>query len=40
MVSVRYMVTEVSDREYTYAWDYAKGKAAWQPGGKGRATRQ
>lgn len=40
MISVRYVVTEVSDREYTCEWDYARGKAAWQPGGKGRATRQ
>jgi len=39
MVSVRYTVTPVSDREYTYTWEYARNKMAWQPGGKGRATK-
>lgn len=38
-ISVRYVVTEVTDREYAYEWDYAKGKTAWRPGGKGRAVR-
>lgn len=38
-ISVRYVVTQVSDREYVYEWDYARGKMAWKPGGKGRAVR-
>jgi hypothetical protein len=39
MYSVRYTVTPVSDREYTYTWEFAKNKMAWQPGGTGRATK-
>jgi hypothetical protein len=39
MVSVRYTVTPVSDHEYTFTWEYARNKMAWQPGGKGRARK-
>ncbi len=37
---IRYNVTPVSDREYTYAWQWSKNKGAWHPGGAGSGKKK
>jgi len=37
---IRYTVTPVSDREYTYAWEWSRNKGAWHPGGGGRGQKK
>lgn len=38
--TIKYDVTQVSDREYIYTWQFSKDKGPWQPGGKGKATKE
>ena len=38
--AIKYDVVQVSDREYSYTWQFSKDKGPWQPGGKGKATRE
>ncbi len=37
---IKYDVTPVSDREYTYTWRWSKNKGAWHVGGAGRARKK
>lgn len=37
---IKYDVTPVSDREYTYAWKWSRNKGAWHPGGAGRGKKK
>lgn len=37
---IKYDVTPVSDREYTYTWKWSKNKGAWHPGGAGRGKKK
>ena len=37
---IRYNVTPVSDKEYTYVWQWSKNKGAWHPGGSGRGKKK
>lgn len=37
---IKYDVTTLSDREYTYAWRWSKNKGAWHPGGAGRGKKK
>jgi len=37
---IRYNVTPVSDKEYTYVWQWSKNKGAWHPGGAGSGKKK
>ena len=37
---IRYNVTPVSDKEYTYVWQWSKNKGAWHPGGTGSGKKK
>lgn len=37
---IRYIVTPVSEREYSYKWEWSKNKGAWHPGGAGSGRKK
>ena len=37
---IRYTVTPVSDKEYSYVWQWSKNKGAWHPGGAGGGRKK